>query len=363
MIITKLVLLLSVGHAIAAQAPMYKPVPNPIVEMFPSNQMHFPGPKSDASSTLIWINGLAHFFYNYWHDGDKRTYSALATGRDMFNLTVERYLEIGDDSGVTHRWFESILKGDNGALYAFYHSEEKNPCSFYYKTPEIGMAKSTDNGRTWKNLGIIIKVADDQNDCNALNGFFSNGAGDFSAIYDRQKKFVYITYTNYPMGNQIGEQGITFARLSAKDMDAPVGKTWIWYNGGFTEPGIDGLATSRFKPWTDFLAPNPDGFWGPSVHYNTHINKYVMLVTRTKDGDFTRLPFPTEGIYISTNSDIADPAGWTTPLKIVDGGHWYPQFYGLNSQIQETSDEMGEWARFAMENNSHFIVRFKTASP
>lgn len=337
--------------------PDYQALDNPILEWIQTSSFHLPGPKSDASTSLLWLNGIATLFYNFWSVDDMRTYSVIATGPDLFHLVNERAITIGEDLGITHRWFETVLPGANGALYAIYHSEERSPCIFYYKSPGIGIAKSTDNGRTWTNLGIVLKVADSEEDCRAANGFFAGGNGDVSAVFDRDRKYIYIVYTNYPMRDQLTDQGIAFARLAIEDLDQPVGRVWKWYNGSYSQPGIDGLASSILKPVIDFRAPNPEGYWGPSVHYNTFLKKYLMLLSRTRDGNSVQQPLPTEGIYVSLNDDISNPAGWSEPTKIVAGGHWYPQFIG--TKVPEDSNELGERGRFFMENESFFEVRFK----
>lgn len=337
----------------------FKNLGNALIEWHPTDSMSLPGPKNDASTSLVWIDDNAHFFYNYWSLEDMRAYSAIAVGRNLANLEIEKKISIGDDELITHRWFESVLPAEDGTLYGFYHSEEKNPCGFYIKSPEIGMTKSTDNGRTWHNMGIILKADDHENDCSAANGFFSNGAGDFSAVYDREKKYVYIVFSNYPMGDRSHNQGIATARIAVADLKDPVGKAMKWHKGQFSQPAIDGRATPFLKSFNDFKLPNPDSYWGPSVHYNTFLKKYVMLLSRTKDGKSTKVLWPTEGIYMSTNEDVANPEGWSTPVKIIHGGHWYPQFIGFNKKNKEGTLEMGEWARFFMEGESDFIVRFK----
>ena len=337
----------------------YIPLSNAHIDWQATDEFALPGPKNDASSTLIWIEDQAYLFYNYWSLSDARAYSEVAKGRNIASLQTEEAVTIGNDAYVTHRWFESILAADDGTLYGFYHSEEKNPCGFYIKSPEIGLSKSTDKGRTWHNMGIILKADDSENDCSAANGFFSGGAGDFSAVYDREKKFVYIVFSNYPMKDRVKNQGVASARIAVADLDNPVGKVFKWHEGQFTEPGIDGQASPFFKPFKDFTAPDPDSYWGPSVHYNNFLKKYVMVMSRTKGGNSTKVLWPNEGVYMSTNSDLSNPKGWSAPAKIIHGGNWYPQFIGFNRHAADSSSEMGEWGRFFMEGKSYYIVRFK----
>lgn len=66
-----------------------------------------------------------------------------------------------------------------------------------------------------------------------------------------------------------------------------------------------------------------DAFWGPSVHWNTYLQQYVMLLNHAKDDNFAQ-----EGIYVSFAADIDDPRLWSPPVKILNGGGWYPQIIG-----------------------------------
>jgi hypothetical protein len=95
-----------------------------------------------------------------------------------------------------------------------------------------------------------------------------------------------------------------------------------------------------------------DVFWGPAVHWNTHLNQYVMLLNRASSYEWKQ-----EGIYISYNPRIDDPRGWTEPVKLLDGGRWYPQVIGLDS-VTGTDKEAGEVARFYMSGTSDYIIRF-----
>ena len=76
-------------------------------------------------------------------------------------------------------------------------------------------------------------------------------------------------------------------------------------------------------PWN---VANTDAFWGPSVHYNTYLDKFVMLLNRSCCDP----GWPEEGIYVSFNDALSNPDGWTTPVKVLDGSEawWYPQVIG-----------------------------------
>ena len=64
-----------------------------------------------------------------------------------------------------------------------------------------------------------------------------------------------------------------------------------------------------------------------------------------------------EGIYISYAPSLDDPALWSNPTKILNGGQWYPQVLGLEDGLG-TDKMAGEWARFYMLGSSHHFIRF-----
>ena len=62
------------------------------------------------------------------------------------------------------------------------------------------------------------------------------------------------------------------------------------------------------------------------MHWNSAIEHYVMLLNRAKDEEYSQ-----EGIYVSFSPRLDDPSLWTTPVKILNGGRWYPQVIGMTT--------------------------------
>ena len=79
-------------------------------------------------------------------------------------------------------------------------------------------------------------------------------------------------------------------------------------------------------------ASEADAFWGPSVHWNTYLERYVMFLNRAENERFDN-----EGLYVSYATRLDDPRAWSTPRKVMDGGEWYPQVVGLEPGRAPTS--------------------------
>ncbi|NJN80963.1 MAG: hypothetical protein HC802_00850 [Caldilineaceae bacterium] len=258
------------------------------------------------------------------------------------------------------RWIESVHQDPDGTLYGWYHNEPAHLIDeewqegrrFRLTAPFVGAVVSYDNGHTWDDLGLVIAGGPETLNLEHHNYWFAGGNGDFSVILDRAgKTFYFLVGTYY---KEVAQQGISLARMSYEDRGCPVGKVWKWHNGAWQEPGLNGAVTPILPVSRDWYDPEPDTLWGPSVHWNHHINKYVILMNRAIDPAWKQ-----EGIYISFTDDIGDPSSWTEPLRIVDGEHgWYPQVVGSDIQRQETEREAGHTSRLFIHGNSNFALRF-----
>jgi hypothetical protein len=120
---------------------------------------------------------------------------------------------------------------------------------------------------------------------------------------------------------------------------------------------MGGHITPIFTATTDWHAEAADAFWGASIHWNTHIKQYVMLLNRSKDKMWAQ-----EGVYITFNPDVANPKGWTAPIKILDGEkdkvHWYPQIIGPDKTKHETDKLAGRTARLFVTAKSDWELVF-----
>jgi hypothetical protein len=267
-------------------------------------------------------------------------------------------------------WIEAVIVAPDGVWYGFYHNERARCASMTRTAPRIGAMRSYDAGLTWENLGILIQASASTFDCNTQNTFVVGGVGDFSATLDTESRYVYLHFSQY--GESPQEQGVVVARYLWAERDTPVGKTEVWATGQWQPParfrpgavlfsGLDesGLIWAMPQPTPIFptLEPFHDGdtkvdvFWGPSIHWNTYLDRYVMLVNKAKDENFGE-----EGSYIAYNAELSDPAGWSTPLRIIKGGQWYPQVVGLEGDGGDSS--AGRVARLFSLGRSDYLLYF-----
>ncbi len=298
----------------------------------------------DSNSPAFWAEGRLRVFNSLHHP-------FLSEGRSVARL--DNPVGVVFSGGVSGpRWMESVIQEEDGTLYGFYHHEPAGVCEG--KTaPQIGAARSRDGGFGWDDLGIIIAASPNSRRCVTENLYFVGGEGDFSAILDPERAFVYFVFSGYP--NAVENQGIAVARMPWADRDRPAGRAFKWRDGQWTAPGLGGRGTPIYSARASWHQAGTDAFWGPSVHWNTFLGKYVILMTRASDSDFA-----TAGIYIAYADALGDPFSWTEPRLLLEGGAWYPQVMGLE-RGRGTDSHAGEYARFFMGGRSDFFIRFERA--
>src|SRR5512140_1782857 len=102
------------------------------------------------------------------------------------------------------------------------------------------------------------------------------------------------------------------ARMAFKDRGNPVGAVYKYHQGDWSEPGVGGMLTPILPATVSWDRADSDSFWGPAVHWNTYLERYVVFLNRA----CCKPRWPQEGIYVVFASDLSNPSTWTMPGKI-----------------------------------------------
>jgi hypothetical protein len=324
----------------------------PQVRVRPVRLIKFPA-ATDCNSPSHWDNDTFYLFNSApspWR----------SSGPDLFHLGAASETHY-DKEGNGGRWIESTWKAEDGTLYGWYHNEPHPVCQSKpaLTAPRIGAARSKDNGTHWEDLGFVIEAPPYPLRCDTEDKFFAGGNGDFSVIPDEKREYVYFFFSSYYPDSS--EQGIDVARMRFADRDDPAGKVWKWYREKWVEPGVGGHATPVFPVRTPWHRKDVHAFWGPSIHWNTHLDTYVVLMNYAIDRDWTQ-----GGIYVSFNHSLANPRGWNEPKEILnqkqitddpvkDTG-WYPQVVGIDKTQHQTDKLAGKVARLFIAGKSRWEI-------
>ncbi len=309
------------------------PPPNLLAATFtPAPALSFPNP-TDSNSPAFW-NGERFYIFNSWGGRPRRAKGTSVD--DAADTNPDGASSSYTNEGMAGRWLEAVIRDDQtGRLYGWYHEEIEMECPQGRRTwPEIGAAISQDDGESWDDVGVILTPRDGTVTCDTDHPVTNGGIGDFSVILDRNNDpashYLYFIFSSY--GGELAEQGISFARMLWIDRDKPLdrfsGQSFAskWDGSGWTAAGIGGRSVAIFHDgqqvsWT---SADNNGFWGPSVHWNNDLQKYLVLMDRSNGGNYQ-----TQGVYMTYTGTLDDPGSWAQPkLIIADNQGWYPQVIG-----------------------------------
>jgi len=318
----------------------------------------------DCNSPLHWDGDTLYLFNSFLHP-------FRTSGPDLLHQANQTRVHLGDFDDLLDMWIEATFKDNDGTLYGAFHHEPDGVCfsdTHLPTAPKIGWLKSEDNGKKWKDLGFVIMASPCAINCKTESPWDAGGTGDFVFLPDSQKKFFYFYGTSYDP--RLEEQGIWAARMAYADRNNPAGKVLKWHRGGWSEPALWGHVTPVFPSTRDYHKKDGSMFWGPSIHWNTYLGMYVMVLNHAIN---TRLD--ADGIYISYNPEVGNPKGWSKPamlIPLVDirkamaGGEtglpdvmnngWYPQVIGMAKG--ETDKLAGQKARLFMGGVSNLEIIF-----
>ena len=299
----------------------------------------------DSNSPAFWVDGQLNILTS-------TGMVLLSRGSSLF---FQNETDAVDLEGQQHIpvWVEAAWLDDDGTLLLWYHHEPGGICPSNGLTqPVIGAAVSYDGGRSMIDLGVVLTAADLPS-CDAKNGYFAGGHGDFSVFRHSDGSF-YFYFSNY--GGDVSVQGIAVARMAYEDRFQPQGAVWKYFQGEWNEPGLGGQVTPIIRTKVAWQLENTDSFWGPSIHWNTHLGTYVMLLNHS----CCEPGWKQEGIYVSFNGDLSNPEGWSAPQLVLKdfgfGPAFYPQIQGLEQD--GTDKQAGRVARLYVHGVSHWEIEF-----
>ncbi|MFN8526741.1 MAG: hypothetical protein U0821_26855 [Chloroflexota bacterium] len=343
----------SLTHLLRAVSTLFQTDPLPSVSLHPAERVTFPpveGRYADSNSPGHWDGGTFFLFNSV-----RRPFRS--TGGSVDSLSKPALITIDGKPRDAH-WLEATFRDDNGVLYGWYHLEPEGLCpsdtdraDVSLTAPMIGAMRSTDNGARWKDLGIIISAPGELR-CDTENHYYAGGVGDFSVMLERDDGHFYFLFTSFS-GSQ-NQQGVAVARMPYDARDAPVGQVARWHRGAWDEPGLGGQSTIIFPVPTNLHRAGANAFWGPSIHWNRHLQTYVILLNRSFNVDWWQ-----EGAYASFNRDLANPRGWTVPRRFKQGGDWYTQVIGLDASRQDSDKMAGQTARYFEQGISDWEITFE----
>lgn len=204
-----------------------------------------------------------------------------------------------DNGGV---WLMSVFRQLGENMIGFYHAEDHefppydNPGHIAWKSSAV--CTSSDNGVTWTKIGQIITSATPKPRKPTWGG-----GGDHCVVYDDVNARWVCYYSEHNLRMAV-----------SYDPDGAPGTWYKYYNGNFTQPGLGGQC-SPIPVLQDRAGANP------SVHYNTYLNKWVMVWHSWSSSEGS--------IWLSTSTDMIN---WDTPISIVSANVnekiWYPTIIG-----------------------------------
>lgn len=164
-----------------------------------------------------------------------------------------------------------------GSLLVVYHAE-RNANPFW---SWLGLAKSTDEGATWQDLGLILSAPQAYD----ANGAFDIGDGNLTVATDlaTSQKYFYLFFPQHCWINSTDFCGdFTFLSVArapyeellttASNSGTATGLFRKYYKGGWDQPGMGGQATEVFPAVTG----ETDG--DPQVVWSAYRNRFIAIM-------------------------------------------------------------------------------------
>ncbi len=279
-------------------------------------------PKTIYTRVQLLTRGL-----RYWPDGNiglvpdgkgrtvffaansTRSARTLGTLDDPAATVAATALDIsGIPKTYAYRAGGPVYRDDStGMLLMFYHAERHFGGSGAIFYSEIGMAVSTDDGRHFRDLGIVLSphIAPSPRFTVEMGGGTFAIRDGYFYVYFRDA-----TKLNQPINLAVARAPVSEVVDAAQQGKAPLFRKY--YGGAFSEPGRAGRATA-------LEAANPLNRW-MSVTYDTALDRFLMVMSQTEGSRRSTL-------YLTTSRDGIN---WSVRVPILtrDAELFYPTIVG-----------------------------------
>ena len=217
-------------------------------------------------SVLPDLNGSWMMFWA--GSSDYRTFGPTPYSEDQAFLAPAGPIFGGTSDGDSWHngglWLYSVFRLSKSNLIGFIHAEDH-----WYPHTEINIAwksiavtYSSDNGASWGEARQIITSWQRKPETPAWGG-----AGDFCIIRDAANS-QWVCYYQEAAGPSNLKASISLA--VSKESNAAPGTWYKWDGAGFSAAGLEGRG-KRLPAFIEYEGGNP------SVHWNTYLNKWVMV--------------------------------------------------------------------------------------
>ena len=293
-------------------------------------------------------NGSVYTFYG---SNDGNLIRAVGTLDNPVATRATPIVITGRKAPLDYMGGGPVYDTGSGTLLMFYHGEFwKSTTEFIPFFGNVGMAKSTDGGLTWTDLGLILThQTPTPSPVSTMTDTRNMGTGTFIIKNENGTDYFYIYHENSQGPTTAGWNwaNISVARASVASVltaaaagnaptfnrycngSANLGTYTVTCPGGlWTELGLGGFSTP--------LVVANDDVHIHSVSTNTFLGKYILAGQCRDAKNGTVWPQNPTCLYES-----ADGLSWTNRTVLFDEGvsQWYPTIVGQGESPQTISGQ------------------------
>jgi hypothetical protein len=341
----------------------------------------------DNNITGFWESNQLHLEPGTWGNGAPVSSfyvgSTLSAASSASPLSHAVHPSLRNPAGCQGKsacfWAEGMYNAGNGTVYALVEDEGWERCPGSRKAHwRMGIVKSTDNGVTFDDAGIILDEPGDDV-CNTATPYLAGGVGDGAWIISGD--YAYIVYSVYggTWTPTAGSQGIAVGRILLSDLAAPVqsdpvtgepsgpSKVKKWYavrdvDGTWKVPDANGNPSSMPCAAAD-LCFNSEGISGRSTPIPGSHPSVDNLSTETGPRDMWYFPYVGkvhrdggDEVHVILASHLSENVDWygnadkiaawlgdvSDPSKLLGPIVAVKPCYGLNGAIGTYSTLFGD---------------------